>query len=69
MHYAAELAGDDHVGLGSECDGTVTLPLDASGMAQLTDGLLQEGFNGGETYEVLAGNRQEPLPTCLPDSS
>lgn len=69
VRYAADLAGVDHVGLGSDFDGAVTLPFDASGMAQLTAALLQEGFNAGEIRQVMGGNLKELLRNCLPDSS
>jgi len=49
--------------------GAVTMLCDASGMAQLTAALLQEGFNAGEIRQVTGGNLKELLRNCLPDSS
>lgn len=67
VRYAAGLAGIDHIGLGSDFDGAVTMPFDASGMAQLTAALLQEGFSPEEIRKVMGGNLKELLLTCLPD--
>lgn len=69
MRYAVDLVGIDHVGLGSDFDGAVTLPFDASGMAQLTAALLQAGFRTEEIRKVMGGNLKQLLLTCLPDSS
>lgn len=53
---AIELAGIEHVGLGSDFDGAVPAPFDASGMALLSDALLAEGLAEDEIAAVMGRN-------------
>src|SRR4029453_5614423 len=39
IKYTADLVGIDHVALGSDFDGAVPEPFDASGLAKITEGL------------------------------
>lgn len=48
IRYAANIAGVDHVGLGSDFDGSVKVPFDTSGEALITEALLKEGFTDDE---------------------
>src|SRR4029077_3892040 len=43
--YAVDKAGAEHVGLGSDFDGAVTVPIDATGLVLLTEALLELGFD------------------------
>lgn len=63
---AIELAGVDHVGLGSDFDGAVATPFDASGMPLLTDALLAEGLAEAEIAAVMGGNAVRVLTAALP---
>ena len=63
---AIELAGVEHVALGSDFDGAVATPFDASGMALLTDSLLGEGLSDAEIAAVMGGNAIRLLSTALP---
>ena len=45
IRYAVDVAGVEHVGLGSDFDGAVTVPIDATGLVQVTDALLDLGFD------------------------
>ena len=63
---AVELAGVDHVGLGSDFDGAVSTPFDASGMPLLTDALLAEGLSDDEIGAVMGGNAIRILSASLP---
>jgi microsomal dipeptidase-like Zn-dependent dipeptidase len=63
---AIGLAGVDHVGLGSDFDGAVSAPIDASGMAAVTDALLAEGLSDAEIAAVMGGNAIRVLRTTLP---
>jgi microsomal dipeptidase-like Zn-dependent dipeptidase len=65
--YAVDVAGRDHVGLGSDFDGAVTVPIDATGLVQLTDGLLAHGFDDETVGRVMGGNALRVLQDVLPD--
>ena len=47
IRYAVDVAGVEHVGLGSDFDGAVPTPFDATGLVQLTDALLEAGLDDG----------------------
>ena len=63
---AVELAGVDHVGLGSDFDGAVSTPFDASGMPLLTEALIAEGLSDQEIAAVMGGNALRILGASLP---
>jgi membrane dipeptidase len=64
--YAVNIAGADHVGLGSDFDGGVAVPFDASGMALLTEALLEEGLDEPSIHKVLGDNAIRVLREALP---
>jgi len=66
IRHAANVAGMDHVGLGSDFDGAVQTPFDATGMVQVTDALLLAGFTDDEVGQVMGGNAIHLLAECLP---
>jgi microsomal dipeptidase-like Zn-dependent dipeptidase len=66
MRYAVGVAGIDHVGLGSDWDGTVSVPFDAAGLVELTDALLAAGFSDEDVAKVMGGNAVRLLSTALP---
>src|SRR5581483_5772990 len=45
IRHAVNVAGIEHVGLGSDFDGAVVEPFDTTGLVQITDALLVEGFS------------------------
>ena len=63
---AIELGGVDHVGLGSDFDGAVSTPIDASGMPLLTDALLADGLSDEEIGAVMGRNAIRVLRATLP---
>ncbi len=63
---AVELAGVDHVGLGSDFDGAVPTPFDATGMPLLTEALLAEGLSDADIGAVMGGNAVRLLAGSLP---
>jgi membrane dipeptidase len=63
---AIELASVDHVGLGSDFDGAVPTPFDATGMPLLTEALLAEGLADAEIAAVMGGNAIRVLMASLP---
>ena len=66
IRHATNVAGVDHVGLGSDFDGAVAQPIDATGMVQITDALLGEGFGEDEIAGVMGGNAIRVLTESLP---
>jgi membrane dipeptidase len=57
--HAAEVAGIDHVGIGSDFDGVPSLPdglLTAAGLPSLTARLIERGMSEGDVEKVLGGN-------------
>lgn len=66
IRYVATHVGIDHVGLGSDFDGTVITPFDCSGMGLVTEGLLEEGFTPEEIEKIMGKNVLRVLYQTLP---
>ncbi len=66
VRHATDVAGMDHVGLGSDFDGAVPTPFEATGLVQLTDALLEAGFADDEIARVMGGNVLRLLAGTLP---
>jgi len=64
--YAVSVAGIEHVGLGSDFDGGVSVPIDATGLVQITDALLDLGFDDDAIARVMGGNALRVLADVLP---
>ena len=64
--YAAGVIGVEHVGLGSDFDGAVPVPFDASGLALVTEALLAQGFDEAAIGRIMGGNAIYLLRQCLP---
>jgi len=64
--YTIKIAGIDHVGLGSDFDGTVATPIDTTGVALITQALLDKGLSEVEVSKVLGANIQRVLIENLP---
>ncbi|PSQ82094.1 MAG: membrane dipeptidase [Bacteroidetes bacterium QS_8_68_15] len=57
--HAAEVAGVEHVGLGSDFDGVPRLPKglgDVTRLPWITHGLLKRGYSKKDVYKMLGGN-------------
>lgn len=67
IRYAVGVAGIEHVGLGSDFDGAVPMPFDTSGLVELTDALLAEGFSEEELRKIEGGNALRVLKANLPE--
>ncbi len=65
--HAIDVAGVDHVSLGSDFDGTTLTPFDASGLAQLTEALLDAGLDEAAIAKVMGENTIHLLEAGLPD--
>jgi membrane dipeptidase len=66
IRYAIDVAGIDHVGLGSDFDGAVPVPIDATGLVQITDALLETGLDEPSIAKVMGGNAIRVLLESLP---
>jgi membrane dipeptidase len=67
IRYAANVIGVEHVGLGSDFDGSVKVPFDVSGMALITEALINEGFKDDELAKIMGGNVLKLLSENLPE--
>lgn len=56
IRHAAGVMGVDHVALGSDYDGAITAPFDTTGVVQITDALLKEGFREDEIRKTCWRN-------------
>ena len=59
IDHAVEIAGIDHVGLGSDFDGVPNLPRgmeDATKLPHITYGLLKRGYSEEDVRKILGGN-------------
>lgn len=65
--HAVGVMGVDHVGLGSDFDGSVKTPFDATGMVQITDALIAAGLSNEDIAKVMGGNQIRLLMQNLPD--
>jgi len=68
IRAAVDLAGVDHVGLGSDFDGATTVPFDTTGLVEITDGLLAAGFDEKEVSKIMGGNVLRLFREALPES-
>lgn len=66
VRYTANLTGFDRVALGSDWDGYLPSPIDASQIGQLTHALLQSGMTEEEVAKVMGGNVVRLLSQLLP---
>jgi microsomal dipeptidase-like Zn-dependent dipeptidase len=66
--YAVERVGVDHVALGSDWDGSVSVPFDAAGVVRLTDALLVAGLDEATIRAVMGENVLRVLAATLPEA-
>jgi membrane dipeptidase len=66
IRYTANVAGVEHVSLGSDFDGAVATPFDTTGLVQITDSLIAEGFTDEEIKLIMGGNAIRVLLASLP---
>ncbi|WP_263841581.1 dipeptidase [Salinibacter sp.] len=68
MRHVADRVGVEHVALGTDFDGTVSVPFDATGLPLLTEALLDEGFSAQDIEQIMGGNVVRVLRQRLPSS-
>ncbi len=68
IKYAVDLVGIDHVALGSDFDGAITMHFDVTGLPLLVEALLDLGFNQEEIKQIMGGNTRDFLLLNLPKS-
>jgi membrane dipeptidase len=56
MKHVRDLVGVQFLALGSDFDGATTVRFDTSGLVQITQALLDEGFTADEVRAVMGGN-------------
>ena len=56
MRHAADVMGVEHVALGSDFDGAVTTPFDATGVPLLAEALRQQKFSDQDIAAIAGGN-------------
>ena len=54
--HVRDVAGIDHVGLGSDFDGAVTTGFDSSQLVAVTQALIDRGFSPGDIAKIMGGN-------------
>lgn len=67
VRHAARIAGVQHVALGSDFDGAVPTPFDSTGLALLTEALLDAGFGERDIELIMGGNTLRVLGETLPE--
>jgi microsomal dipeptidase-like Zn-dependent dipeptidase len=67
MRHVRDLAGIEHVALGSDFDGAVTTAFDSSETAVLVDALFEEGFTPDEVRLALGENALALFAKLLPE--
>jgi membrane dipeptidase len=66
IRYTANLVGVEHVALGSDFDGAVTEPFDATGLPLISEALMKEGFTDEQIRMIMGGNAVRVLREVLP---
>ena len=56
MRHVRDLVGIEHVALGSDYDGTVTVRFDTAGLVHVTQALMDQGFTEEEIRAAMGGN-------------
>ncbi len=65
MKHVRDLVGVQYLALGSDFDGATTTRFDTSGLVQVTQALLNEGFTADEIRAVMGGNALRVIRTGI----
>ena len=66
IRHVAQVAGVQHVALGSDFDGATRTVFDTTGLALITQGLLDAGFSEDDIAAIMGGNVLRLLQAELP---
>ncbi len=66
IRHAVNVAGIDHVGLGSDFDGATSTPFATDGLAEITQALIDQQFTPEEIGKIMGGNVLRLLMQGLP---
>jgi microsomal dipeptidase-like Zn-dependent dipeptidase len=66
FRHAASVIGVDHLALGSDFDGAVGTPFDATGIASLFDALFEARFTDADVEKIAGQNALRVLRASLP---
>jgi microsomal dipeptidase-like Zn-dependent dipeptidase len=66
IRHVVELVGDDHVALGSDYDGAVSVSFDTSQLPALTQQMLDDGLSEDSIRKILGANAVRVLRQTLP---
>jgi membrane dipeptidase len=67
IRYNVAVVGAEHVAMGSDFDGAVTEPFDASGLVLITEALLQQGVSDHDIRLIMGENVARVLSQTLPE--
>jgi len=66
IDYVAKLTGIEHVGLGSDYDGSVATPFDTTGVNKITEALLALDYDESDIRKIMGENVVRVLRANLP---
>ena len=66
IKYVRNLVGAEYVVLGSDFDGSVSVPFDVTGLPMIVDQMIQEGFSENEIRLIMGENVRSFLLKWLP---
>jgi microsomal dipeptidase-like Zn-dependent dipeptidase len=66
IRHVVDLTGTEHVALGSDFDGATTTPFDITGLVEIVDALLAQGFSDGDIAQIMGENTLRLLREALP---
>ncbi|WP_271439635.1 dipeptidase [Pontixanthobacter luteolus] len=69
MKHVRDLVGIEHVALGSDYDGAVTVRFDTAGLVHVTQALMDAGFTEDEIRAVMGGNALRVISAGLEPGS